>query len=237
MMQMLAAFLRSLDPRLKLAMALVLGPCLWKVHILGVAAWLGGLLAAILPLVASQPLPEKMVRSLFLFVFFWGAIKAVLDSLGGIPMEHVALDAAQLCMRLAAMLLLGLVLALSSSARALGLATAWAVRPFVGRERAWHVALSLALMIHFLPVCLTTLNQVDDNFGRRFPGAGFRYRMRVVPQTVIRVLGQKTWSQTLAVACRRLDGPDAWEADFSWALRDWLCAFVFACAMALLLAV
>lgn len=235
-MTSLAAFLRSLDPRLKLAMALVLGPCLWKVHIIGVALWLGVLLVVAVPLASIQSLPGKMVRSLFVFVFFWVALKVVLDSLGNMPAEHIAMDAGQLGLRLASMLLLGLVLALSTSARALGLAVAWAVRPITGEERAWRVALSLALMIHFLPTCLSTMNEVSDNLGRRCPGAGFWQRMRVVPQTVIRVLGQKTWNQTLAVACRRLDGPDAWRPDFSWAGRDWLCGLMFCCAMGILLA-
>ncbi|OIQ51977.1 hypothetical protein BerOc1_00445 [Pseudodesulfovibrio hydrargyri] len=216
-----AGTVRALDPRLKLAAALLAGPCLWKVPVAAATACALILLVLVLFLAAGQPGGGRMVRSLLSFVFFWVAVKVLLDAVSGVPMEHMALDAAQLAVRLVALLMLGLGLALSTSARALGLAVAWALRPFVGRSRAWRIALALSLMVHFLPVCLSTLSGVREVAARRFPEAGFFRRMRMVPQAVVRNLGQKTWNQTLAVACRGLDRPGAWDADFAWSGRDW----------------
>lgn len=233
-MQAVAEVIRGLDPRLKLLMALVLGPCLWKVHVFAVAACAIVLLLIFLPLTVSQPVGSRMVRSLFLFVLFWVGFKVTVDAVTGVPTEHIFLDAGQLATRLAALLLLGLALALSTSARALGLAVSWGLRPVAGKERAWRVALSLALMVHFLPICLSTMSQVRDVLGRRCPGAGFIKQARVIPQAVIRNLGQKTWSQTLAVASRRLENPEAWEPDFAWSGRDWLYAGLFGCTIPLL---
>lgn len=233
-MQGVADWLRAIDPRLKLVMALILGPCLWKVHVAAAVGCAMIFLALVLPLSVSQPVGSRMVRSLLFFVLLWVAVKVVVDGVTGVPVEHIAMDAGQLAVRLTALLLLGLTLALSTSARSLGLAVAWGVRPFVGGERAWRVALSLALMVHFLPICLSTMTQVRDVLGRRCPTAGFGVRARVVPQAVIRNLGQKTWSQTLAVASRGLEAPEAWEADFHWAKRDWSCAGAFAVALPLL---
>lgn len=229
-----AGWVRSLDPRLKLATALLIGPGLWKVDVLAAAGCAVFLLAMGLFLAAGQPGGGKMVRSLLAFVFFWVAVKTVLDGVTGVPVEYMASDAAQLAVRLAALLMLGLCLALSTSARALGLAVAWAIRPFLGRERAWRIALSLSLMIHFLPVCLVTLSGVREAAARRCPEAGFFRRMRMIPQAVIRNLGQKTWNQTLAVACRGLDRAGAWEPEFAWAGRDWAGAgFVLLAAAAM----
>ncbi|WP_319584457.1 cobalt transporter [uncultured Pseudodesulfovibrio sp.] len=217
-----AGMVRSLDPRLKLAAALVAGPCLWKVPLSAAIVVALFLLILVRCLAAGQPGGGKMVRSLLSFVLFWVAVKVVLDAISGVPMEHLALDAGQLAVRLVALLMLGLGLALSTSARALGLAAAWALRPFLGRERSWRIALALSLMVHFLPTCLSTLTGVREVVARRFPEAGFFRRMRMVPQAVIRNLGQKTWNQTLAVACRGLDRPGAWEPDFAWSGRDWI---------------
>ncbi|WP_316899704.1 cobalt transporter [Pseudodesulfovibrio indicus] len=234
-MSSVAAFVRGLDPRLKLAAALVVGPCLWKVHIFMAAACALFLLFLAVPLAAGQSVGGKMVRSLLSFVLLWVAVKAGLDALGGVPSEYIAMDAAQLSVRLTALLLLGLTLALSTSARSLGLAVAWALRPVLGRERAWRVALSLSLMVHFLPACLASMSQVREVAARRCPEAGFFARMRIVPQAVIRNLGQKTWNQTLAVACRRLDGADAWASDFAWTGHDWIAASFLLPAVALML--
>lgn len=234
MISSVADGLRALDPRLKLATALVLGPCLWKVHIASAVVCALILFLLVSPLAASRPIGSRMVRSLFFFIFLWVAVKAGVDGVTGVPAEHIFYDAGQLAVRLAALVLLGLVLALSTSARALGLAVAWGVRPLVGRERAWRVALSLALMVHFLPICLSTMAGVRDVLDRRCPGAGAGVKARVIPQAVIRNLGQKTWSQTLAIASRGLEGPEAWEADFHWSVRDLGCACLFTVGMVLL---
>jgi biotin transport system permease protein len=229
-----AGWTRSLDPRLKLAAALLVGPALWRVPVSAATVAAVFLLLLTRFLAAGQPGGRKMARSLLTFILFWVAAKAVLDGITGVPPEYMASDALQLAVRLAALLMLGLSLALSTSARALGLAVAWALGPLLGRERAWRTALALSLMVHFLPICLSALNGVREAAALRFPDAGFFRRMGIVPQAVIRSLGQRTWNQTLAVACRGLDRAEAWKPDFDWSGKDWAGAVLLlpiVCAM------
>ncbi|MDC0335756.1 cobalt transporter [Pseudodesulfovibrio sp.] len=226
-MQAVAAYVRELDPRLKMAAAMALGPGLWLLDPVLVAV-VGVVLFAILrPLTTSQPLGSKMVRSLFVFIIFWVALKSFLDVLSGLPPGHIVMESGVLAIRLASLLMLGLSLSLSTSARSLGLALSWFIRPLVGRERAWKLALSLALMIHFLPLCLSAMAQTRETLSRRCPGCGFRQRMAIIPQALLRNLGQKTWNQTLAVAGRGLENPDAWTPDFAWTLHDTVWALLF----------
>ncbi|MEF2230555.1 MAG: cobalt transporter [Pseudodesulfovibrio sp.] len=232
----LAGHLRGLDPRLKLGGCLLFGPGVWlldPVRVLGLAVLLSFLA---LPLAASHPLGRSMLRRLAWFVLFWGAIKVGLDLLAGVVAADAVLGGFVVAIRLSALLLLGLILALSTSARSLGMAVAWALRPFIGGERAWRAALSLALMVHFLPLSLSTLEQVSSAFRSRLPRGPLRVRALTVPLAVVRVLAQKTWSQTLAVAGRRLDRAGAWEPDFAWALRDtlWLVGVGMVLSFALL---
>lgn len=229
-----ADFVLRLDPRLKLAVAFVMGPLLWKVGVVTVAVCGFLLLVLLAVLSMSQPLGGKMVRSMAVFVLFWVGVKVGLEFLAGAPPDVALSVGGELALRLFSLLALGLALALSTSARSLGLAVAWAMRPFLGAERAWRVALSLALMIHFLPLCLGTLHGIRETVSRRCPGYGFFKRMKVIPLAFIRNLGQKTWNQTLAIAGRRLDRADAWRADFSWSVADWVCSFLFAGAVALM---
>lgn len=228
MIRRVAVFCRTLDPRLKLGMALVLGPLLWGMHPIGVVGWGSVLLPVVWALSLAQPLGKKMIVSLLGFVVFWVGIKFLLDVVTGLPVSEVAVEALVLGVRLSVLLLLGLFLALSTSARSLGLAVSWVILPFAGRERAWKVALSLALMVHFLPLCLTTMTQVKQTLALRYPGCGFFKKMVIIPQAVIRALGQKTWNQTLAVACRGLENGDAWQPDFRWRVKDSMGAFVIA---------
>jgi len=220
MNQHVAASIRALDPRLKMGAALVLGPLLWGMHPLAVGGWGVVLLPVVWVLSLAQPLGRKMILSLFGFVVFWCGMKFLLDVITGLPVEAVIVDSLLLGVRLSALLLLGLSLALSTSARSLGLAVSWGLRPFMGKERAWKVALSLALMVHFLPLCLSTMNQVKQTLSVRCPDCGFFRKMVLIPQAVLRALGQKTWNQTLAVACRGLENGDAWQPDFMWSRQD-----------------
>lgn len=233
-MRAAASFVRGLDPRLKLGMALLLGPSVWLLSPVASALMTCLLLPLVAVLAAAQPLGRRMLRSIAVFLFFWVAIKSGLDAISGVPLPVLAENAGVLLLRLSALILLGLALALSTSARALGLAVSWGLRPLIGEERAWKVALSLALVVHFLPLCLSTMNRVQETVSLRCPEYGIFRRMTVIPQAVLRGLGQKTWNQTLAIAGRGLEGGDAWRPDFSWRGSDSLCA-ALAVATAILL--
>ena len=226
MMRRLAAHLRSLDPRLKTGVCLLCGPGVWLLQPMYAAALSAILAVLALPLALTQPLGRGMLRRLCWFVLLWTAIKLGLDLLSGAALAGAARDGLVLAVRLSALLMLGLVLSLSTSAHSLGLALVWALRPVIGRERAWRAALSLALMVHFLPLCLSTLDQVSTAFRSRCPGGSLAQRALIVPLAVIRGLGQRTWNQALAVAGRGLDRAEAWEPGFAWSSSDtfWLAA-------------
>lgn len=229
MMRGVAEAVRSLDPRLKMGVALALGPGLWVLAPPLVALLALLLLGVVVALSAAQPLGRKMVRSLFVFTAAWVAVKVVLDAVSGLPLVDIALGGGELALRLVSLLLLGISLAFSTSPRSLGLAVSWALRPFIGGERAWKVALSLALMVHFLPICLETMVQVRSTLERRCPKRTLKDRLTIVPQAILRNLGQKTWNQTLAVAGRGLESGDAWQPDFAWSHRDSAGLFVCVC--------
>jgi biotin transport system permease protein len=220
MMRRAAKHIRAADPRLKLVVCLGLGPGLWLFEpvVVGVAGVF--LLAAVLSLAAERPLGRDMVRSLAFFVLFWVGIKVGVEWVTGMAWQDAVADGLVLALRLAVLLLLGLGLALSSSARSLGLAVSWLLRPVIGPERGWRIALSLSLMVHFLPLCLSTLAQVKAAYGSRCPHCSLARRVVGIPLAVVRNLGQKTWNQTLAVAGRGLESPQAWAPDFRWSTRD-----------------
>lgn len=222
MIRSVAAHVRGLDPRLKLGTGLALGPAAWLLDPAWVAVGAACLFVVVGALASARPLGWTMVRRLLFFVLLWTAVKIGLDLVSGLALRAAGLAGLILAVRLSGLLLLGLALALSTSTRALGMAAAWALRPVVGRERAWRTALSLALMVHFLPLCLATMEQVSSAFRQRCPRGGLSRRLTVVPLAVIRNLGQKTWSQTLAVAGRGLDDASAWEPDFAWNNADTL---------------
>lgn len=230
MPQRIAAYVQNLDPRLKIAAAMAMGPGLWLLDPVVVAVFACLLFLLLVSLTASRPLGPKMVRSLLFFVVLWMGVKAAVDLWSGLPPLTVAAYTGVLGLRLAALLMLGLSLSLSASAMSLGMALAWGIRPFAGKERAWRLALSLALMVHFLPLCLSTMTEAGESLSRRCPDCGLGDKMRILPQVVLRNLGQKTWNQTLAVAGRGLDGPDAWRPHFTWSLHDtgW-ALFALAC--------
>jgi biotin transport system permease protein len=114
---------------------------------------------------------------------------------------------------------LGLVLAATTSTRALGMAIGKLFRPVLGRN-AWQVALALALMVHYLPLAWSTLSTIRSSIALRCPDLGWRRRVLLLPQAGIRTLAQTTWSQTLAVAARGLDGPEAWDHPMPLSWRD-----------------
>ncbi|RXF76972.1 cobalt transporter, partial [Desulfovibrio sp. DS-1] len=48
----------------------------------------------------------------------------------------------------------------------------------------------------------------------------------LLPAAVLRILGQRTWTQTVAVAARGLDRPEAWRPDFPFRPVRWALALL-----------
>lgn len=245
------------DPRLHLLLAGCYGVLVWHLPPLGlavVAAGLAGLFAAS-PL--RRRLRPGMLRGHAWFVLVWVVLRFTLACLGpaeaspvsgigdggstgadgvfdalrfawpdGPLLAHAAREAALLGVRLALLIGIGLALALAASPRALGLALVWLLRPVLG-ARAWQPALGVALMVHFLPMAQGTFTQISRAADLRGP-LPLRRRAVLLPAAVLRILGQRTWTQTVAVAARGLDRPEAWRPDFAFRPVRWAVALLLA---------
>ncbi|GAB6060611.1 energy-coupling factor transporter transmembrane component T family protein [Desulfonatronum parangueonense] len=217
--------LMELDPRPKLAFAVLTGLVLWRLPlpVLFMVALLG--IASCLALGAFSRASRGLWRTATSFVLVWAGLKTGLDLVGGSEFLTSLGAGADLGLRLSTLMLLGFTLTFSASPRRLGAGLAWYLRPVLGK-RAWQVALSLALMIHFLPLSLAAAGGLNQGLSRRWPQCPWSSRIRLVPQAMLRVLSQATWTQTLAVAARNLDQPEAWRPERKVYAREWVVTLV-----------
>lgn len=216
----------KVDARPKILLALLIGLSLWRLPdaVLIPLALAGGLLCFCLGGFARGYL--GLWKAGVVFVLVWAGLKFGLDMLGGGADVESALHAAAcLGLRLAVLLLFGLSLAMSASPRRLGLGLAWFLRPALGK-RSWRVALSLSLMIHFLPLTWVMATGLLQNLHRRWPDCPWLKRLHLIPQALLRVISQTTWDQAVAIAARGLDRPEAWLPDRQPHPLEWLAALV-----------
>ena len=217
------------DPRIKIGLALLLGVLTWRAGPVGLVVYAVFLAAILLLTARSRPDNRSVIRIYTFFILFWMALKFGFDLLEGLPWPDAAIAAGFMGFRLLVLVFLGLALALTSSARGLGLALAWVLRPVL-RDRAWQAALALALMIHFLPLTWQTLSTVHKTVNLRAADLPFRRRLMLLALTSLRSLSQKTWKQTLALAARKLDGPETWSSNPPFRSGEVLIALVLAAA-------
>ncbi|MFO7595386.1 MAG: ABC transporter [Desulfocurvibacter africanus] len=224
-------FIRTFDPRLKIALGLMLAVLIWVAGPVGVAAYALGLTAM---LVAARLGPSFSLafKSYLLFLSIWTGLKILVGAIADLPLEQNLAEAGFLAMRLYTLLATGLILSASSSPRSLGLAVSWYLRP-LGRW-TWQPALALALMIHFLPLIGQTFAQIRQVIGLRCPGLPAHSRLILLLQASLRALAQKTWDQTLALAGRGLDAPEAWQARMPWVAKDLAAGFALATILVVL---
>lgn len=206
--------LRESDPRVKLLTSLVLGVCIWYSGTLGLVFFACMLAVLHLFFRAQDRLNWTLVLAGASFAFFWTLAACGMAYWEGAPLGAALQQGGVLGARLLLLLLLGLGVAMSSSTRQLGLAMAWGMRPLL-RERAWQTALAMSLMVHYLPQTLNTLLAVKRMDRLRAPKRSVWVRLGLMAQTCLRVLAQNTWKQTVALAVRGQDAPEAWEADFT----------------------
>ena len=208
--------IRELDPRLKLAAGLAVGVLIWRAGPVGLAAYL--LLVSVILFLFRRQWPGRagVVRSYLALVVFWVLVKWGLDALWGADWKAALEASAWIGLRLSILLMLGLCLGLTTSSRQLGMAASWALRPVL-RDKAWQAALALAIMIHSLPLAWQALAQVRLALKTRRlgPRVGRLRRALLMVQGVLRLLGRRAWEQAVAVASRRLDGPQAWRPIFA----------------------
>jgi biotin transport system permease protein len=206
-----------MDPRIKLGLALFLGLIAWRLSPAGAAVALALVALAWLGVGRRRRAGYPLGKTYLVFVVFWTAVQAGFAVLGGETAPEVLESSLVFGARLLALVLAGLVLAAGTSTRSLGLAAAWAARPVLGR-RAWKLALGLALLVHFLPMSLRSVQLARQSVRRRLgrvpPWRGLLLSVRAA----LRYLGEQSWAQAVAVACRGLDDPEAWRGGFE---RGW----------------
>ncbi|HDQ41442.1 MAG TPA: hypothetical protein ENN39_10510 [Desulfonatronum sp.] len=218
-------WLAHLDARPKLFVALLAGLSLWRLPgpALAVLALTGAGFCLVLG--GFSRAHRRMWIAALCFVLLWSGLKIALDLInGGHPATSLAAGA-ELGLRLATLLLLGLTLVLSTSPHRLGLALAWFLRPVL-RRRAWRLALALTLMIHFLPLTWACANGLTQGLSRRWPDCPWHERVRLISQALVRVMSQLTWKQTLAVAARGLDRPEAWRFHRPLQTVEWAAGLI-----------
>lgn len=213
--------LRRVDPRLKLLLAAGFGLELWYGGVAALACIGALVLLAQLVLVSHDRAHLRILMAGGVFVLFWTLAAWGLGLWEGAPPLPALQRSLLLGARLLLLLLLGLALAMSGSARQLGLGLSWLLRPLLGK-RAWQLALALSLMVHFLPRSLETLLAVRRMDRLRAPRRGPWLRWGLMAQATLRILAQNAWKQTVALAARGLDAPEAWQADFPARPASWL---------------
>lgn len=226
--------LASFDPRLKIMLAAAIGILTWHVPVYALCVYAVGILFLGISNRMHITLGTRTVATYIYFIIAWAGLKFALDCTplfyGTTPDYDAALlSAGILGLRLTILIGIGLLLATTSSARQLGLALAWFMRPILGK-RSWEPALSLALMIHFIPLIQHTFAQVMQALELRNPPRSTWQRFLLIPQAVLRICAQKTWTQTVAVAARKLDSPDAWTPGFPVPFMQLAISFCILCA-------
>ena len=171
----------EIDPRVALAVALVLGTLVWRAGPIGLALYSAALLTAVVIGSQERPSERRTFVAYARFTVLWVVVKWAFDMLRGVDALGAATAAGLLGWRMFLLLVLGLVLALACSARGLGAALAWALRPVL-RQRAWEVGLALALMVHFLPGAWRTLAGLRDTLTRRAASLIWWRRQAVLAQ-------------------------------------------------------
>jgi len=220
------AWLREVDARVKVAGVLILGIGLWHTKPLGVllCALLVGFL--VLPFLTSKHV-RRMELFFFLFSFFWALLKGGFGLWDGMLFVEAGELAAFYGGRLFVLLNLGLFLSESSSARQIARALYWFVRPFIGTKRGWQISLSLAMMIHFIPLVGRVMQKTGQTLRLRFPDFGFWRKLRILPGMVMRIMAGKTFESALGASARGLDRAEAWDQQFVLTGRDVLVLLLF----------
>lgn len=218
------------DPRLALGLTLAASLCVWHAGWPGLCVYAAVLLCLWHRAGTHRLAPQGTLARTVRFCLFWTTITwafTVSEVLPPLPWAtiaalpqalHTALPpalwatlpgAALLLCRLALLMAFALSLTLHLSPHALGQAAVWFVAPLLGNN-AWKPALSLALMVHYLPAMHTAAHAVRLAAKvRGLPEQGFAYWKNALPH-LFRLLYSRTMQQAMAIASRGLDTNNAW---------------------------
>lgn len=208
------------DGRVVLLLALLFGVLVWRAGLAANVLYAAFFAAVLAAGGATAADALRLVRWIGGFALVWGGVKLGVDVAGGAPLREAADGVVLLVVRLAVLLLLGGVVSALLTPRALGLALAGLTRPLLGR-RAWPVSLALLLMVHFVPRALAAFEGARAALRVRRVALPRLRALLLVLEAGARNLARMTWDQTLAVAARRLDAPEAWDERVPLRVADW----------------
>lgn len=201
--------LAAADGRIVLLLALLFGVLVWRAGLAANLAYAAFFAAALATTGATAGDAARLARWVAGFALVWGAVKLAVDLASGIAAREAVGAVVLLTVRLAVLLLLGAAVSALLTPRALGLALA-GLTPRPLRRRTWKVSLALLLMVHFVPRALAAFEGARAALRVRKVALPRLQALVVVLEAGARNLARMTWDQTLAVAARRLDGPEAW---------------------------
>ena len=218
------------DPRLALGLTLAASLCVWHAGWPGLCAYALVLLFVWFRAGTHRLAPQGTLGRTVRFCLFWATITWAFTLSEVLPPLHWgdtaslshALNkalppalwatlpgAALLLCRLVLLMAFALSLTLHLSPHALGQAAVWFVAPLLGKN-AWKPALSLALMVHYLPAIHSAAHAVRLAAKvRGLPEQGFAYWKNALPH-LFRLLYTRTMQQAVAIASRGLDTNSAW---------------------------
>lgn len=223
----------NMDPRVKLAAALCLGPLVWRFGPAGTAAATLCLAALAASTVPASGFGPAAFRGNALFVVLWAAAKTLFDLWGGAPLAQALAQSALFGGKLMSLIFLGLALAATTSPRQMGSALSFALTPVLGR-RAWKAALALALLVHNLPLAWTAGAAIRRAMRLRCPDLPITRAPGLFATALLRAVSLTAFERTMAVAARNLDRPEAWRPAFAHPWRGALpCTLAVALAAAL----
>lgn len=213
------------DPRLKIILAAASGFLAWRSGPAGLLFYLAVLAALATVLRGGRvPLEAALVRG-SIFAGFWAAAKFLFAVWEGAGPEAAVAEAGLLGLRLLVLMGVGFALASSASPREMALGVASMLRPLLGK-RAWRPALSLALMIHFLPVALALHERTSAAMAARRVERSRWVRFQLRLSSWLGGLSQEASSQAMAVAARGLDREEAWRVPMPVHAGEWLAGLL-----------
>lgn len=208
------------DPRVRIVAALVYGVALWHTGWLGVTVCCVAVCFVLFQTSSSGK--WAFIRKALLFSILWAGLKFIFSLFESGEVLISAEHALFFGIRLFTLLGVGLLLALTTSSLEFGRAVSFVLRPFAGRTRAWKCALSLSLMVHFIPMIMASVSDVVKTIRIRCVDVSLFRRMKLAPQILLRGFSQKSWTSAVAIAARRLDNPEAWECSSTLRARDYV---------------
>jgi biotin transport system permease protein len=215
--------LQESDARVKIGVSIVAGICAWRAEPQGLALLVGA--SCLLAWLAAGKglLSRGQLQGGALLIGIWTGIKAVLELWTGNPAwlaQSLVLGG-----RMTSVVLIGLCLATLTSRIQVGRTVSALLKP-VFKDKSWQGAMSLALMLHFIPSSMRTLHAVRQTLALRGQGLSLRRRLYFFVATVMRALSRTTWDQALALAVRGLENDRAWRHSQPIKPGEWIAGAI-----------